>query len=174
MNDWVLKTPLGFCTFGCNFFWLMVTLTDVVLKNERKLSNNFSTKKEIKKLWYLFTSKVFCQLWFHKISQSSLPFDSFPSHATIFTLSTLMLSPTSLNVTLFNTNVHTLSQNLYVFNRPLKLILFFTFEAREWLMALSNCSNTCSASCGVICCDWINSSRLSCKLFPNVVFLYNW
>lgn len=44
----------------------------------------------------------------------------FPSHATIFTLSTFTSSVTSLNSTSFSTNVHTLSQNLYVFRDPYK------------------------------------------------------
>ena len=43
-----------------------------------------------------------------------------PSQATIFTLSTLISSVTSLNSTSFNTKVHTLSQNLYVFREPFK------------------------------------------------------
>ena len=37
-----------------------------------------------------------------------------PSQVTIFTLSTLISSVTSLNSTSFNTKTHTLSQNLYL------------------------------------------------------------
>lgn len=48
----------------------------------------------------------------------SISYLLFPSHATIFTLSTFTSSVTSLNSTSFSTNVHTLSQNLYVFRDP--------------------------------------------------------
>jgi len=42
----------------------------------------------------------------------------FPSHATIFTLSTLAISCASRNSTSFNMKVHTLSQKRYVFSLP--------------------------------------------------------
>lgn len=114
----------------------------------------------------------------------------FPSQATILTLSTFTRSVTSRNSTSFRTNVHTLSQNLYVFSDPcmsnrktiqhthrkqssnlyhllwswcytaitkiltLKLTLLRTRLASAVLMALSNCSRTCRANCGVICWVW--------------------
>ena len=97
-----------------------------------------------------------------------------PSQATIFTLSTLISFVTSLNSTSFNTKVHMLSQNLYIFREPLKLTRFLTLCANAAFTALSNWSRTWRASWGVICWDCISSSRLSWRLFPNVVFLYNW
>ncbi|CAG7824266.1 unnamed protein product [Allacma fusca] len=62
----------------------------------------------------------------------------FPSHATIFTLSTLM-SCMSRNSTSFSRNVQTLSQKRYVWSLPaLKFNLDFTRFANAVFMALSN------------------------------------
>lgn len=62
----------------------------------------------------------------------------FPSHATIFTLSTLAISCASRNSTSFNMKVHTLSQKRYVFSFPacktvLILISFrMSFSFNRW------------------------------------------
>lgn len=70
-----------------------------------------------------------------------------PSHATIFTLSTLISSVTSLNSTSFSTKVHTLSQNLYVFREPfktkhayvMKVITVFLFKAIQENLGKTTC-----------------------------------
>lgn len=65
-------------------------------------------------------------------------------------------------------------QNLYIFRKPLKLTLFLTLCAKAEFIALSNGSRTYRAGCGVISWDCVSSSRLSWRLFPTVVVLYNW
>lgn len=91
----------------------------------------------------------------------------FPSHATIFTLSTRANSCISRNSTSFNISVQTLSQNRYVFNlAALNCTRALTFVLSAVLIDLSNCSNTFKASCGVIwpncccccCCRWLHQT----------------
>lgn len=122
----------------------------------------------------------------------------FPSQATILTLSTFTSSVTSLNSTSFRTNVHTLSQNLYVFRDPweveteteaglddfflgggawentdgltLKLTLLRTRLASAVLMALSNWRRTWRASWGVICWVWTHTHTF---ISLNLRFLNN-
>lgn len=136
--------------------------------NKKKSLLCFSSKT-----WWIITEDGIKKRFF-SIHSVVLEPVFLPSQATIFTLSTLISSVTSLNSTSFNTKVHTLSQNLYVFREPLKLTLFLTLCANAEFIALSNWSRTWRASWGVICWDCMSSSRLSWRLFPKVVFLYNW
>lgn len=97
---------------------------------------------------------------------------SFVSHATTFTLSTLSASVRSLNSALLKIKVHILSQYLYAFKSPLKLIFLFTLPEMTSDIARSNFWRTFEANWCDILPLWISSSRLSCKVSPRVVFLY--
>eukprot|EP00740_Mantoniella_antarctica_P009322 CAMPEP_0181369064 /NCGR_PEP_ID=MMETSP1106-20121128/12531_1 /TAXON_ID=81844 /ORGANISM="Mantoniella antarctica, Strain SL-175" /LENGTH=169 /DNA_ID=CAMNT_0023485441 /DNA_START=376 /DNA_END=885 /DNA_ORIENTATION=+ len=105
------------------------------------------------------------------------PTVAFPSHATIFNLSTCAMSlnppgPVVLNVTSSNRKVHTLSQKRYVSRLPLNVVLVFTsFNAS--FMHLSNCARTFIASDGVSSPLVTISSRASVSVMPRVERRYS-
>lgn len=69
------------------------------------------------------------------------------------------------------------SRRFGVFGRreiTLNVNLVLTLVDRPLLMHLSNASMTFNAICSVIWPSCRNSSMVSCRVWPSVVFLYNW
>lgn len=126
------------------------------MKKKSKSRIKIILEAHISLLWAPFLAHIYKTKPIRtKHSCLHLQYSLFPSQATILTLSILVISCTSLNSTSFSINVHTLSQNRYVFSLPaLKVKRDLTFVASVWLMHLSNWRRTLHANCGVIWPYW--------------------